>query len=580
MRRPGTMTPRVLASTIALALALPAFGQDIQRGIQVTPDEDLVEELAPELSIDRTMVLPGSPQEPDTRNLRGMPAIALDGVEIDNGTILSTAEIEAVAASYRGRRVSIEDLEAIRRQLSLLYFDKGYVNSGLVMPDQKISNNTVRFREVRGELTAIQLSGNDNLSDTYITNRIARPGDQPLEINSLQTSLQLLEQDPMIARINAQLLPGAMPGQGMLRLEVTESRPWRVKVRADNHRSPAVGGEQVSLMLQHLSLTGHGDELQLYGSYADGYGDGFASYSMPLNSFGTSLQVYGSTSDSDIVEKPFADIDIESKTSAYGLTFNQVLQHTLAKKISAFLGSEIKHNENTLLGQPFSFTYGERDGETDLTVIYAGLEYAQRFSRSVVALRGSLRRGIYRAGATQNRVAFGQPNIGPDGQFTSMVLQGQYIRDMDWRDSRLIARATFQRAWEPLLAMERLPMGGASTVRGYRENTLVRDNGVIASLEYRVPLFDVDATLDAFDARRVTLAIFGDLGKSWNEHWEFAGDTSKQQISSVGLGLLWNPSNELSATLYWGYALDNYETGSGDLQDDGFHLSFNWSPWN
>lgn len=580
MRTRSSLNRRLLGGAVALAVALPVHGQDVNRGIQVTPDEDLVEQLAPEASIDRTPVLPLAPPAPSGSGLLGMRTIPLRDIEIENGSILTDQEITSVAADFTGRNVSMEELEELRRRLSLLYFDKGYVNSGLVLPDQRIADDTVRFREVRGELTAIQLSGNDRLRDEYITKRIARPGEEPLEINSLQTSLQLLEQDPMISRINAQLLPGALPGQGVLRLEVAESRPWQFIVRADNHRSPAVGGEQASLLIRNRSLTGNGDELTLYASFTDGYGDTYASYAAPLNSLGTSLEIYGSTSDSDIVEAPFDDIDIQSKTNTYGLAINQKLHQSLTGNLSVYLGVDFKHNENTLLGEPFSFTYGERDGVTDLTVIYAGVELAKRFERSVAALRAGVRRGVHRDGATQNRPVFGQPNIGPDGQFTTFVLQGQFIRNLEWRDSSLVARLTYQHAWHPLLSMEKLPVGGANTVRGYRENTLVRDNGVIASLEYRVPLFEEDTFNDEFSARRLTLALFADYGSSWNTGWEYEPDTSKQEIPSVGLGLLWNPSASLSASVFWGHALEDLDTGHGDLQDDGIHFSISWTPWH
>lgn len=580
MRIRSSLNMRLLGGAIALAVAVPALGQDVNRGIQVTPDEDLVEQLAPEASIDRTPVLPLAPPRPADGSLLGMRTIPLRDIEIENGSILTSEEVASVAASFTGRNVSMEELEELRRRLSLLYFDKGYVNSGLVLPDQEVRDNVVRFREVRGELTTIQLSGIDNLCEGYLMRRIDRPGDGPLEINSLQTSLQLLEMDPMISRINAQLLPGALPGQGILRLEVKESRPWQFVVRTDNHRSPAVGGEQASLMIRNRSVTGHGDELTLYGSYADGFGDGYASYAVPLNSFGTSVRIYGSTSDSDIVEAPFDEIDIQSETDTYGLVIDQKLHQSLTGNLSVFLGVDFKHNENTLLGEPFSFTYGERDGVTDLTVLYAGVEMAKRFERSVAALRTGVRRGIYRDGATQNRVAFGQPSIGPDGQFTTFVLQGQFIRNLEWRDSSLVARLTYQHAWHALLAMEKLPMGGASTVRGYRENTLVRDNGVIASLEYRVPLFEEDVIGDEFSARRLSLALFADYGSSWNTGWEYEPDTSKQEIPSIGLGLLWNPSTSLSASVFWGHAFEDLGTGHGDLQDDGIHFSFSWTPWN
>lgn len=546
---------------VSLTLAVPAFAQDVSRGIQIRPDDDLVDQLAPEATIDKTVVLPPAPVARAERDLIGLPAITLGGVRIDGGSIISDAELSEVAAPYVNREISIEELEDLRLRLSLLYFDKGYVNTGLVLPDQQVRDNIVHFREIRGELTSIQLTGNESLRDEYIIERIYRPGSGPLEINALQASLQLLEQDPMIGRINAQLLPGAMPGQGILRVDVAEASPWQFIASADNHRSPAVGGEQVSLLVRNRSLTRRADRLTLYGSFADGYRDAFASYSLPLGSHGTRLDVYGSVSNSDIVEEPFDEIDIASETSVYGISLNRAFRRSLTGSFSGFFGAETKHNQNTLLGQPFSFTDGERDGESELTVIYAGIELARRYQRGVSAMRASLRRGNDATGATY-------------------IFQGQHTHSLDLLDSTISARVTYQHASHPLLSMEKLPMGGADTVRGYRENLLVRDNGAIASLEWQLPLFEIDAAQSGFDKRRLRLAAFADFGESWNNAWDRGEAGSRQRISSIGLGLLWDPSPGVGAAVYWGHALEEVATSDNDLQDDGIHFSVRWAPGN
>jgi hypothetical protein len=61
----------------------------------------------------------------------------------------------------------------------------------------------------------------------------------------------------------------------------------------------------------------------------------------------------------------------------------------------------------------------------------------------------------------------------------------------------------------------------------------------------------------------------------------FETDTSTQRVSSIGLGLLWQPSNAISASLHWGHALDDdLRTSNDSLQDNGIHVSFSWTPWN
>jgi hemolysin activation/secretion protein len=55
-------------------------------------------------------------------------------------------------------------------------------------------------------------------------------------------------------------------------------------------------------------------------------------------------------------------------------------------------------------------------------------------------------------------------------------------------DTEILFRTDLQLANNPLLPLEQLAVGGRYTVRGYQENQLVRDNGVIAQLEARVPV--------------------------------------------------------------------------------------------
>jgi outer membrane protein assembly factor BamA len=75
----------------------------------------------------------------------------------------------------------------------------------------------------------------------------------------------------------------------------------------------------------------------------------------------------------------------------------------------------------------------------------------------------------------------------------------------------MVARTTMQFSTEHLFPLEQIAVGGRYSVRGYQEFTFVRDNGFLASLEFRVPVF---TTADGVD--RLHLAPFADVGRSWN----------------------------------------------------------------
>ncbi len=560
---PLFVTPQVLAQE-------PPGQRDTPLDLPDPAERPEVEEEAPAGAPAR--VLPPAPTDDEGDRLVTLQGVMVRKIVVRDAQLLSAREIAAATRPYEGRVVSIDELQQLRYRLSLVYFDKGYVNSGVLLPDQRITDGTIYFDEVRGTLNAVELEGNRRLNDHYILARVERPeAGEALQINELQSSLQLLEQNPVIRRIDAQLVPGMRPGESSLRMSVEENSRWQFVSGVDNHRSPAIGGEQATFLVRNHSLSGNGDRLDLFLSFAEGLGDGYLSYSIPINARNTTVSVYGAYSESDIVENNFDDIDIESDITTAGILLTHPFHRSLTGNFSGFFGFEHKHTENRLLGDGFSFSPGEDDGETDLSVFQTGIEFSRLSPERVMAMRFTIRRGLRIFGATE------APDSGPaagtpDGQFTSLLWQSQYIRNLNWRDSRLFLRGSAQRAPDPVLSPEKMPVGGVNTVRGYRENLFVRDNGVAASIEWQVPLFETGiGPRKAFDPLRLSLATFFDYGASWdNDDDQPTSDT--KNLYSVGLGLLWDPSNKTHSQVYWGYGLKDFDEEGNDMQDDGFHF--------
>ena len=57
------------------------------------------------------------------------------------------------------------------------------------------------------------------------------------------------------------------------------------------------------------------------------------------------------------------------------------------------------------------------------------------------------------------------------------------------RGTDTIVRMDSQISRDPLLSLEQFAIGGHASVRGYRENQIVRDSGAVVSAEARLPLF-------------------------------------------------------------------------------------------
>jgi hemolysin activation/secretion protein len=97
-----------------------------------------------------TVPVPAPP--PEAASLRQGPRFVLRDVNIIGNTVLDEAAIRGVVDPYLGKPVTTGDLEEIRRLFTLLYINRGYINSGAIIPDQSVANGVVAFRFVEGRV--------------------------------------------------------------------------------------------------------------------------------------------------------------------------------------------------------------------------------------------------------------------------------------------------------------------------------------------------------------------------------------------------------------------------------------------
>ena len=274
---------------------------------------------------------------------------------------------------------------------------------------------------------------------------------------------------------------------------------------------------------------------------------------------GTRAGLYGSVMNSEIVDGPFDDLDIKADSETAGIKLEHPFSRDPANLFSMSVTGEWWRSKTYLLGSGFSFVEGPDDGVAKATVVRAGADWRNRSTRSVFAASMYVSVGLDALDSTQAK------GNAPDGNFVSTILRAQWARRVGFLDSQFITRFDGQLANRALLGMEQMTLGGRWSVRGYRENTLIRDNGVIGSVEWRVPLL-VEA------GGRVVLEMgpFVDLSYSWNTN---RGEIGPNELDSAGLGLNWRPLDRVHFELYWGHALDDIDyPGADKLQDAGVHL--------
>lgn len=505
----------------------------------------------------------GSPEA-----LQSGPAVFVQRIDLQGNTVLPATEVSRVTATYENRSLTSEELQEARHELSELYVKNGYISSGVLVPDQEVNGGVIKMQAVEGRVGSLQVSTTGRLAESYVRNRV-KPGlSEPVNVATVQGALRELQQDPRVKQVNAELLPGMEPGLNVLSVAVVENVNHSFSLAADNHRPASVDENRISARFFHRNLTGHGDVLTAEAGLTEGLQDYLVSYNFPITARDMRLRIYSSRTDSDIVEKPFQFLDIVSETERHGIQLSRPFRTRGGAVIAASAGFEYKTSESSLLGIPFSFSPGDVNGESSAAVVPISVEWIHNTATRALAIRGTARIGVDTLDATVNESA-------PDTEFVSFLAQLHYIREFGWRNSRLILRAAGQGASDPLLAFEKFALGGYSTVRGYRENLFVRDNGLFASLEYQLPPFLNEFGGDRFGLR---LAAFADYGVAWDKDKNLP-TSDRDDIFSVGLGILWNPSRFLSAQIYYGYAIEEMNLPTESLQDRGFHFALVFTPF-
>lgn len=522
-----------------------------------------------------SLQLPTLPPITESKKLSSKTQLTLKQIILSGNTVFSDEVLAPIYKDYQGRVVNIEELLALKRQLTLYYVSRGYINSGALIPDQTVLDGVLKIRIIEGQLNQIKLANKTRLHPSYISNRLRLGNEQVLNINQLKNRVQLLYQDHLIERINANLVPSFKRGESILNVEIEESRPYELGVAFNNRRSPSVGSLHGELYGAVYNLTGYGDAFTARYGRTDGINSSSASYTIPFNRYDSRIGLFYDRSEADVIEDQFRSLNLRSETENYGISISHPLIQTPQNELLASLSLERRRSAST---PPAASARGTDKGKSRVTALRISQSWLNRSPSQVFALRSAFNIGLGILGATEHAGDF------PDGRFFSWLGQFQWVSKLFDSDNSVVIRSYLQLAAEPLLSLEKFGVGGQLTVRGYRENILVRDNAWVSSIEFRFPLIklpipglsksDEDGTLE--------FATFYDFAWAKNESFHDPSVNRIQQpaiiqtISSLGIGLRWQPHKKIQSQFYWGVPLRNVKTGGEhDLQDSGIHFLLN-----
>nr|WP_242018279.1 ShlB/FhaC/HecB family hemolysin secretion/activation protein [Pseudanabaena sp. FACHB-1998] len=481
-------------------------------------------------------------------------------------SIFSDQDFQVITQAYTNRPISIIELFEVRTQITELYIERGYITSGAYIPEQDLQSGIVQIQIIEGGIEELRVTGLNRLNEGYIQSRIAIATTKPLNRNRLLEALQLLQINPLIESISANLSPSLQAGLNNLEIKVTEAKTFSTQIGFDNSRTPSVGSERRQIQMGEANLTGLGDRLSLSYSNTNGSNAFDVSYTIPFNPYNGTISFNLGTSASNVIESPFNLLDIASNSRNYELTIRQPIFQNISQDLA--LGLTLNHRQSaaSLLGGsiPFPSLGSDANGQTKVTALRFFQEYVRRSAEEVFAARSQLSLGLNALGATINAIA-------PDGQFLAWRGQTQYVRLLA-PETLLFLRADLQLSDRPLLSQEQISLGGQDNLRGYRQDALLSDNGLLLSAEVRIPVLRIPEI-----SGLLQVVPFVDFGTVWNQLANPNPDPST--LASVGLGLRLQISDRLTMRLDLGIPLSRISADKKTLQENGIYFSISANPF-
>ncbi|MGB8698875.1 MAG: ShlB/FhaC/HecB family hemolysin secretion/activation protein [Thermosynechococcaceae cyanobacterium] len=549
-----------LASLISTTICIAEVQAQIPPFRELHPLE-IPEPLKPQVS--PIIVKPRTQQSSPQDQFPTLQAIQF--VFIGNNTIPSNI-LSKVTLPYLYKKLSFSDLIDIRNSITQFYVDRGYINSGaLILSDdnQKLNLNaaTLTIRIVEGGIDKITIDGTTRLK-SYILKHLDIQR-KIFNINKFKESLKLLEDDPLIKKISATLEPGNDINTSNLTINVKPRNPYKIEFFADNYRNSGVGTFERGVDFSALNPLKIGDRIDLTYSNSNGSNALQASYAIPLNRHNTTLKFVYSFGQNTTIQAPFQTLDIQGSSQSYNLELRHPVFRHASEESKSELGITlgIKHQQvqDSILGFPFPISRGANSsGQTRTSILSLQQDWRYQDSIQAANIQSRFNFGIDLGSATDP--------LFNHGHFFSWQGAAVWSHRLPW-NLLMTTKLRLQFSDRPVVASEQFSLGGFGSVVGYSQDAVLGDNGIFGSIEIRIPVYEGKAGT-------LSLSPIFSAGHAWNNP---KIDNTAQSLASVGLGLKYDFSENLSANLSWGFPLiDLAKHNNQSLQDAGILLGLQW----
>ena len=466
--------------------------------------------------------------------------IAVKEVRFTPSEILSAEALEAVAADYRGKQVSLTELQQLAARVNALYKAKGVVTALATIPQQDVTAGVIEVRLVEGRVGAVRVEGNASTETDFITNRLGLQAGQLVDLDKLEQGLVWFNRTNDV-RLQAELKPGAVFSTTDIQVGVTEPPRHEMLLTLDNMGSKLTGAWRAGVSYRNRSLLGLRDDLSLSYTRARGQDSRAASYSVAANRYGGRLSLGLYEDRTSIEYGPLSSLNITGESRARVLSFRQPVWIDARSQWDIVAGTKRRVSSNEIDDVFLQRTDSkdrslgaEWQWNNDASAVTAS--YIKYWTDATVLSREKYQ--IDRASLRYNQLL--TESISLRGS-----LGGQWARDKN------------------LPSGEQFFLGGEGSVRGYPVGTYSGDQGYTVNLELHHPLLNTTVGSQTLAS---TGFFFVDHGRTAPFRPPASLLPAHEKLTGIGWGLNALIGKRTSVRLTLGYGLDDVPLSNKNYQ--------------
>ncbi|WP_026145661.1 ShlB/FhaC/HecB family hemolysin secretion/activation protein [Pseudomonas asplenii] len=412
---------------------------------------------------------PVAPQAPvDTR------CFPIKTIDLQGADTLSAGERERLLKPYIGQCLGVPQLNELLKVITDAYIEKGLVTSRAYLPQQDLSSGNLKVLVVEGKLEGLKGAEGSGLSDRELTMSFPGRAGDLLNLREIEQMVDQLNRLPS-NQAQMELAPGKEVGGSEVLVKNNPQKPWRVGLSRHNDGQRSTGEQQWGTTFDWDSPLGLADQLSLRGGH-DALSDhqktsrnAMLYYNLPFGWWNLSY-TYNESEYRSLAQARGFDFKQSGDSQNHQLKLERVIHRDAMSKTSLNTGVSYLRTNNFIEDSKLALS-SNRISEAQF-----GINHGRRIGGAFVNVDLGMQDGIGAFDAQGNH----DPKPGqPDARYRKYTATVSYLQPFKlWGESfSFSSLMTGQRSEDVLFSPQRMSLGGQSSIRGYKDQTLSGDSG-------------------------------------------------------------------------------------------------------